>query len=224
MTMSRILMNTAYFPPVEYVARVAEHETVVVEVWESYGKQSYRNRCEIMTANGPLALSVPVRHGHRGERLLTRDARVDYSTRWQKLHWKAVESAYKHSAFFDYYADYFVPFFERRTEFLVDLNEGILRAVMEAMGMERAMERTRDYEAVYTDGVDARETIHPKPGRRRGGGDRGDGGDGQGGVGGYTARPYHQTFADRFAFVPNLSVLDLIFNVGPEAAEWLRGE
>ena len=224
MTMSRILMNTAYFPPVEYVARVAEHETVVVEVWESYGKQSYRNRCEIMTANGPLALSVPVRHGHRGERLLTRDARVDYSTRWQKLHWKAVESAYKHSAFFDYYADYFVPFFERRTEFLVDLNEGILRAVMEAMGMERAMERTRDYEAVYTDGVDARETIHPKPGRRRGGGDSGDGGDGQGGVGGYTARPYHQTFADRFAFVPNLSVLDLIFNVGPEAAEWLRGE
>ena len=154
--------------------------------------------------------------------MLTRDARVDYSTRWQKSHWKAVESAYKHSAFFDYYADYFVPFFERRTEFLVDLNEGVLRAVLEAMGMERAMERTRDYEAVYADGVDARETIHPKAGRRRGG-DGGEGGDGEG-DGGDAARPYHQTFADRFAFVPNLSVLDLIFNVGPEAAEWLRGE
>ena len=97
--MSNILINTAYFPPVQYFTKVNNCTEIWIEQYESYGKQSYRNRCDIMTANGVMTLSVPVVKGS-SIKILTKDVLVDYSTNWQKLHFKGIESAYKNSPYY----------------------------------------------------------------------------------------------------------------------------
>ena len=111
--MSNILINTAYFPPVQYFTKINNCTEIWIEQYESYGKQSYRNRCDIMTANGVMTLSVPVVKGS-SIKILTKDVLVDYSTNWQKLHFKGIESAYKNSPYYDYYIDNFIHFFERK--------------------------------------------------------------------------------------------------------------
>lgn len=205
--MSNILVNTAYFPPVQYFSEIKGCSEILVEQYESYGKQSYRNRCDIMTANGVMTLSVPVVKG-ASLKILTKDVLVDYSTNWQKLHFKGIESAYKNSPYYDYYMDNFMPFFERKEKYLLDLNTKILRELMENIGLRRPLSFTEDYYPAPENHEDLRDVIHPKPSRRRT--ERP-----------FTPKPYHQTFAERFPFVPNLSIIDLLFNMGPETDGYL---
>ena len=141
--MSNILVNTAYFPPVQYVAKIEECTEIWIEQYESYGKQSYRNRCDIMTANGVMTLSVPVMKGS-SVKMLTKDVQVDYSTNWQKLHFKGIESAYKNSPYYDYYIDNFMHFFERKEKFLLDLNTKILQELMDNLQLHRPIKFTED--------------------------------------------------------------------------------
>jgi hypothetical protein len=191
------------------MARVKEAGQVLVEQHEHYGKQSYRNRCEIMTANGPAALVVPVCKAAAGERLLTRDARVDYSTRWQKVHERSIEAAYGNSPFHDYYMDEFYPFFYRREKFLVDLNGKIMERLMACLEIRRHVSLTVDYLQRLPDGIaDFRDVIHPKASRRAR-------------VDDYSFVEYHQTFTGRFPFTPGLSALDLLCNAGPDALAYL---
>jgi hypothetical protein len=96
---------------------------VIIEAMESYPKQTYRNRCTITTPDGPLSLSVPVKRADSKQ--LTRDVEISYQQRWQHQHWIALVSAYKRTPYFDYYADFFRPFYEKETKFLVDLNDGL---------------------------------------------------------------------------------------------------
>jgi hypothetical protein len=205
--MSNILVNTAYFPPVQYFSEIKGCSEILVEQYESYGKQSYRNRCDIMTANGVMTLSVPVVKG-ASLKMLTKDVLVDYSTNWQKLHFKGIESAYKNSPYYDYYMDNFMPFFERKEKYLLDLNTKILRELMENIGLRRPLSFTEDYYPAPENHEDLRNVIHPKPSRRRA--ERP-----------FTPKPYHQTFAERFPFTPNLSIIDLLFNMGPETDGYL---
>ena len=205
--MSNILVNTAYFPPVQYFSEIKGCSEILVEQYESYGKQSYRNRCDIMTANGVMTLSVPVVKG-ASLKILTKDVLVDYSTNWQKLHFKGIESAYKNSPYYDYYIDNFMPFFERKEKYLLDLNTKILRELMENTGLRRPLSFTEDYYPAPENHEDLRDVIHPKPSRRRA--ERP-----------FPPKPYHQTFAERFPFVPNLSIIDLLFNMGPETDGYL---
>lgn len=205
--MDTILMNTAYFPPVQYMERVKACDGIIIERHENYGKQSYRNRCDIMTANGVMTLSVPVSKGD-APKTLVKDIRIDYSVNWQKLHFKGIESAYKNSPFYDYYVDDLLPFFMRKEKYLLDLNTRALHKLLELLRLPRPVLLSDDYLPAPPDILDLRDTIHPKPSRRRG-------------EAPLLARPYHQTFADRFPFVPNLSVLDLLFNTGPDAASYL---
>ena len=205
--MSNILVNTAYFPPVQYVAKIEECTEIWIEQYESYGKQSYRNRCDIMTANGVMTLSVPVMKGS-SVKMLTKDVQVDYSTNWQKLHFKGIESAYKNSPYYDYYIDNFMHFFERKEKFLLDLNTKILQELMDNLQLHRPIKFTEDYYPTYDTLTDLRDVIHPKPSRRRI-------------EDPFIAKPYHQTFAERFPFAPNLSILDLLFNMGPESHGYL---
>lgn len=103
-----------------------------IEVMESFPKQTYRNRCTITTPDGPLTLTVPVKHSERKQ--LTRDVEISYQKNWQHQHWIALVSAYKRTPYFDYYMDYFRPFYEKETKFLLDLNEGlheVIQALME---------------------------------------------------------------------------------------------
>lgn len=205
--MNNILVNTAYFPPVQYFSEIKGCSEILVEQYESYGKQSYRNRCDIMTANGVMTLSVPVVKG-ASLKILTKDVLVDYSTNWQKLHFKGIESAYKNSPYYDYYIDNFMPFFERKEKYLLDLNTKILRELMENTGLRRPLSFTEDYYPAPENHEDLRDVIHPKPSRRRA--ERP-----------FPPKPYHQTFAERFPFVPNLSIIDLLFNMGPETDGYL---
>ena len=205
--MNNILLNTAYFPPVQYFSEIKNCSEVLIEQYESYGKQSYRNRCDIMTANGVMTLSVPVVKAS-SLKILTKDVLVDYSTNWQKLHFKGIESAYKNSPYYDYYMDNFLPFFERKEKYLIDLNTKILQEVMDNICLRRSLKFTEDYYPVPENLEDLRDVIHPKPSRRRA--ERP-----------FIPKPYHQTFAERFPFTPNLSILDLLFNAGPEVMTYL---
>ena len=207
-TMSKVILNTTYFPPVQYLACVNRYDEVGIEQWESYGKQSYRNRCEILSANGILSLTVPVKKTNE-VKFLTKEACIDYSTRWQKLHFKGIESAYKNSPYYDYYVEDFIPFFEKKEKYLLDLNTAILETVLGILQIRRSLVFTTDYQTYPEEVCDMRGVIHPKPARQEKEDNL------------FKAKPYTQTFADRFPFAPDLSILDLLFNTGPEAVDYL---
>ena len=119
-----IILPTTYLGSVDWYRHfLANPSTVQIEVMESFPKQTYRNRCTIATPDGPLTLSVPVKRADSKQ--LTKDVEISYQQRWQHQHWIALMSAYKRTPFFDYYADFFRPFYEKETKFLVDLNEGL---------------------------------------------------------------------------------------------------
>ncbi|MCR9013272.1 WbqC family protein [Gabonibacter chumensis] len=205
--MKKILLNTAYFPPIQYLSKIKDYEEVIIEQYEHYGKQSYRNRCDIMTANGVMTLSVPVIKA-TSKKILTKETCIDYSTSWQKLHFKGIESAYKNSPYYDYYMDHFTSFFTKKEKYLLDLNTKIIHEILDILSLNNTIALSTDYVNTPDHCDDFRDVIHPKPSRRRFNDP-------------FVAKPYHQTFAERFPFAPNLSVMDLLFNEGPDATLYL---
>ena len=124
-----MVLPTTYLGSVEWYRQFwANPSAVQIEVMESFPKQTYRNRCTITTPDGPLTLSVPVKRADSKQ--LTRDVEISYQQRWQHQHWIALVSAYKRTPYFDYYADFFRPFYEKETKFLVDLNEGLHEVIV----------------------------------------------------------------------------------------------
>ena len=200
------LLSTAFFPNVQYMSKFLAHD-VVIEKYETYPKQTYRNRCNILSANGVLPLSVPVQ---KNCHTLTKDIRIDYSEMWQRNHLTVLKSAYKNSAFYDYYFYKFEPFFDKKEVFLVDLNEKILNQLFLVLKINVEFSFTTDYVFDASDYADFRDCISPKPSKNRPDDS-------------FVAKPYVQVFSDRFEFVPNLSILDLLFNVGPESRDYLAG-
>ena len=125
----RMILPTTYMGSVEWYRQfLANPSAVQIEVMESFPKQTYRNRCTITTPDGPLTLSVPVKRADSKQ--LTRDVEISYQQRWQHQHWIALVSAYKRTPYFDYYADFFRPFYEQETRFLVDFNEKIHEVIL----------------------------------------------------------------------------------------------
>lgn len=126
------ILPTAYLGPVDwYRAYLQDPQAVRIEVMESFPKQTYRNRCTITTPDGPLTLSVPVKKSEHKQ--LTRDVEISYQTRWQHQHWISLVSAYRRTPYFDYFEDYFRPFYERETKYLVDLNNGLHEVIMQLL-------------------------------------------------------------------------------------------
>ena len=202
------LLTTSYFPPIQYYSKIVKDENVLIEQYEHYGKQSFRNRCDIYGANGKLTLSVPVIKGAR-LKILTRDIRIEYVEDWRKVHFKGIESAYRKSPFYEYYIDDIEPLFSKKHKYLLDLNNDILEVVNEILEINPSIKMTEDY-IKDTEGMDDwREGIHPKKSRQKE--DKS-----------FVATPYTQVFSDKLGFEPNLSVLDLIFNLGPEAIDYLE--
>ena len=194
------LLSTSFLPPVEYFAFLTQQE-VQVESCEHYQKQSFRTRCAIFTANGRETLSLPVVHCPDKEPIL--QTRIDYSTPWQRTLWRAIESAYGGSPFFLYYRDAIQPFFEKRYELLFDYNLQIIKTILRALRLPTVITMTDDFEPMAEN--DLREAFCPKKNNES------------------TSFPeYYQVFSTKFPFAPDLSVLDLVFNEGPEAVEYLR--
>jgi len=211
-----IIFSTAYFAPVSYYACLLSCDsalmgkfrstpnTACIEQFEHYHKQTYRNRCTISAANGPLSLSVPVILKNDQP---IRDVRIDYRTSWQHQHWNSIESAYSTTPFFEYYQDDLLPVFNQRHEFLFDKDEALRETICSLLGIHPTLTFSDDYlsetAAATADGIiDLRNTIHPKKTVS---------------ISNYTSLPYPQVFDDRFGFQPELSILDLLFNKGPEA-------
>ena len=198
----RILLSTAYFPPVQYVTKALAGKVLVIEKHEHYSKQSYRNRCNISGANGTQLLSVPVKKSHQQKNSVC-EVLIDYDTPWQKTHWRAIESAYGKSPFFLYYKDDLEPFFNKEFTHLFDFNNRIFDCVKQLIGLNTEILFTDNYVADPDDSEDLREIIHPKVAINT---------DPY-----FIPVPYYQVFATKHGFLPNLSILDLIFNEGPQA-------
>jgi len=208
MNSSRVLLNTAYFPPIQYFSKIVKYNKVIIEQYESYGKQSFRNRCDIYGANGKLTLSVPVVEGAR-KKVLTKDVKIEYITNWQKIHFKSMESAYRRSPYYEYYIDDIEPLFIKNYNYLLEFNNAIIEVVNDILDISPEIEMTGDYITDLEGFSDWREGIHPKKSRRKEDNE-------------FTPTEYTQVFSDRGGFIPNLSILDLIFNMGPESLDYLE--
>lgn len=210
--MTTALLQTTYFGPVQWYQKLNRYDRCIIEQYDSYQKQTYRNRCIIATANGTQALTVPVENDK--EKCLVRDIRISDHNQWRRVHWNALQSAYSESPFFEYYADDIRPFFEQKYEFLVDFNENIRETVCRLIDIHPQVE----YSSCWTKGeapdliddlsgmADFRDVIsakHPLADPT------------------FTPKSYWQVFQHKHGFLPNLSILDLLFNMGPESVFYL---
>ena len=210
--MSTALLQTTYFGPIQWYQKLCRYDQTLIEQYDSYQKQTYRNRCVIATANGLQALTVPVEHNVQRSTFSVqcKDLRISDHNQWRRVHWNALQSAYSESPFFDYYADDIRPFFEKKYEFLVDFNEAIRQTVCDLLDIQPKVEYTSSFLSPLTSHLssldDFRDVIHakhPQPDDT------------------FEAKRYWQVFQHKHGFLPNLSILDLLFCMGPESIYYL---
>ena len=197
-----MLHPTFFAPVIQYVALAAAEE-VVFEREDNFQKQTYRNRCYISGPNGKQLLSVPVQHAHGRGRQKTKDVRIDNSFRWQTNMFRSLEASYRSSPFFEFYEDEIGELFAKKYDFLLDLNLASLEAVNACLGLDPEYTFTDAYQESIT-GVDLRGLVNAKSSRS------------------YDLTPYVQVFESKHGFIPNLSILDLLFNEGTNALAYLQ--
>jgi len=199
-----IILSVAYLPNIQYFSKLLTYPEILIEVNDTYQKQSYRNRTTIYGANGRLDLVIPVKRSSDNT-TKTRDILIDYDMSWQQTHWKAIVSAYKNSPFFEIFEPELKPFYKRREKFLLDWNLSLLDALMEMTATEIHYKKTPDYVKVPPENLeDFRETIHPKK-RMQQHDDT------------FRPIPYFQVFSEKYGFIANLSFIDILFNEGSQA-------
>ena len=205
--MGCVWLTTAYLAPVEYYAHLMAAGEARVEVHDHYMKQTYRNRCIIAGPNGRIDLTVPTVKPDT-LKCATKDIRISDHGNWRHMHLYALESAYGHTPYYEFYRDDFVPFYERKWDYLVDFNEALQEMICGLIGLEVKVSRTEEY-LPEVEGLDLREVIHPKR-------------DYACLDASFQVVPYYQVFQERLGFLPNLSVVDLLFNLGPESLILLK--
>ncbi len=205
----RLLLATAYLPPLEYFVHMCFYESAVIEVQETWPKQTWRNRCRIMTANGPLDLTIPVSKPY-GNQTKTKDILISNHTDWQKNHWKAIISAYQKAPYFVFYQDMLEPYYMNSfPERITTLNYRLLNEFLRELDIKICLIKSRRFDKRPEYDFDLRHSISPKPRHRKN-------------IPDFSFPPYYQVFSEKTGFVPNLSIIDLIFNLGPEAGDYLR--
>ncbi|UOG76109.1 WbqC family protein [Hymenobacter tibetensis] len=218
--MSILLFESQYHPPTTFFTGIIGAEALRLEAQEHYRKQTYRNRCLLLTAQGVKPLTVPVVDGNRSEKVKTKDIEIDYRQNWVHQHWRTIQTAYGGTPYFEYYADYLHDIYVQKHTYLFDLNLAFLRFYLRCLRLRTPVELTTDYFPTYPTTtsaphtvdqlsntvVDCRDSLTPKvsvalePDRK-------------------SVRPYAQTFGKDF--VPGLSILDLLFMQGPAAGNFL---
>ncbi|MDD2293971.1 MAG: WbqC family protein [Bacteroidales bacterium] len=205
--MEQVVLTTAYFPPIEYFVAIAGSNKVLIEQCECYQKQSYRSRCRIYSTGGMESLMIPVlRDGTH--KVPIRDIKIDYSEAWLIQHQRAIVSAYNSSPFFEYYMDDFFSIMDKKETFLFDLNLKLLQKALELAGLSSCLDFTQSFRVDYPEG-DYRNSIQPKY-------------KGDNLLKIYKKeKTYYQVFSNKFGFIPNLSILDLLSNEGPNAISFI---
>lgn len=201
-----MLLSTAYLGNIRYYSKFLMEDSVIIEAHENYQKQSYRNRCRILTANGIADLTVPVIK-NSGVKIPIKEVRIDYGKNWQHQHWYSIMSAYKNSPYYDYYFDTFEPFFRKKYKFLWDLNEELRAEIFKILEINCEVRYSETFE--NSGGYDLRNAISPK-GRLNAPDPH------------FRNVPYYQVFSEKYDFFPGLSIIDLLFCEGPNSVEILR--
>ena len=202
-----VILSTTYLGPIYYYSSFFLSYPVFIEKHENYLKQSYRNRCLIYGANGPLTLVVPVQRGSFHKTAIN-ELKIDYDTNWQANHWRSITSSYKSAPFFEFYIDDLIPFYQQRFRYLIDFNTSLMKIFLGHLDIKQEFSFTKSFKKQYPSKMlDFREKIHPKkmfldPW--------------------FKNFEYTQVFSPKHGFIPNLSILDLLFNLGPESTEFLK--
>lgn len=204
-----VLISTAYCPPVAWMAVVLHHKHAAIEVYETYPRQTWRNRCRIMTANGLLDLIIPVTKPH-GNYTLTRDVVVSDHTSWQRHHWRSIVSAYQRAPYFIYYASLLESIYQKKfTGKLVDWNRRLFDLLNDELELDISLTDTSSYTKQENNKLDFREILSPK----RNWPDSGKS---------YIWPSYQQVFSNKHGFAGNLGAIDLMFNLGPDTKTYLE--
>jgi len=197
----KILLSTAYLPPVEYFSIIKSASEIYIEHEENYIKQTYRNRCRILTDKGIMTLSVPALKGP-GPKTLIKDVLIDYSKRWQQVHLRAIKASYSRSPFFQFYFEMFEAVIMKNKKYLFDLNSELLNICLDILRQEKEIRLTDCFDPDENRDYDFRYRISP------------------GTKSGSKEKPYLQVFGNNI-FQTGLSIIDLIFNTGPESSYYL---
>ncbi|MDE5551346.1 MAG: WbqC family protein [Bacteroidaceae bacterium] len=191
-----MILPSAYLPPVSWFSALLREESILIEQHENYQKQTIRNRCTIDSPNGPLNLSIPVdRSIFTGGKCLMKDVRISSHNDWQHQHWYALETSYFNSPFFEYLQDDLRPLYERKWDFLIDFNEALINKCCEMLDVQPNISRTSCYMGIDPVVNSQLPTVN-----------------------------YYQVFQQKHGFLPNLSIIDLIFNIGPESVLVLQSQ
>lgn len=199
--MNNILIYPTYFPSISHYIAMIAAESVTFEVEDTFQKQTNRNRMYIYSPNGIQMLNISVKHD--GTKCAFKDIKIDNQYNWQKNHFKSLEAAYKNSPFYEYFIDDLQPIFEKKPEFMLDLNFEIFERINDALGISIPFEKTTEYFHEVTDKTDFRNLVNGKKDATQ-------------------IEPYTQVFDNKHGFINNLSILDLLFNEGRYAVDYLK--
>lgn len=199
--MNNILIYPTYFPSISHYIAMIAAESVTFEVEDTFQKQTNRNRMYIYSPNGIQMLNISVKHDSKNSNF--KDIKIDYQYNWQKNHFKSLEAAYKNSPFYEYFIDDLQPIFEKKHEFMLDLNFEIFERINDALGISIPFDKTTEYFHEVTDKTDFRYLVNGKKDSTQ-------------------IEPYTQVFDNKYGFINNLSILDLLFNEGRYAVDYLK--
>ena len=203
--MDKILLHPQYFGPISQFVAIMKASEVIFENEDNYQKQTYRNRMYIYGANGKLLLNIPIKHtGDKSGRQKYKDLRIENDFPWQNQHWKSLQTVYRTSPFFEFYEDDFQPLYHQKFEFLMDFNYHCLELSLECLQTEISFKKTSEYIRTPKDKLDARRLVEAKSNSPQ------------------QLEAYPQVFQEKFGFLRDLSVVDLIFNEGPNAINYLQ--
>ena len=205
--MNTVLLHPCYFGPVSQFVAMARAESVVFENEDNYQKQTYRNRQYIYGANGKLLLNIPIKHsGNKTQHQKYREVRIENDFDWQDQHWKSLQTVYRTSPFFEFYEDEFEPLYTKKFEYLMEFNYACLETALEALQLDLDFSKTEEFILQPDDVIDGRSLVLAK-GKQE-----------------FDFEPYTQVFDTKFGYLNNLSVIDLIFNEGPNALNYLENQ
>lgn len=198
-----ILIHPTYFPSISTYIAIAKADSITLEMEDNFQKQTNRNRMYIYSANGLQLLNIPVKH-LKNSHQMSKDIQLETEFDWQKQHFKSLEAAYRSSPFFEFFEDILMPVFEKDYKFLMDLNLDTMEIISKCIGLKTSFSKTEEFQK-ETDLVDFRNLAAGKKDQTQ-------------------ITPYTQVFGEKYGFLNNLSILDLLFNEGRYSLDYLKSQ